>query len=175
MIFGQETNCWFEPCDTIERLLKGYDDFFNSGECYSYSGHFWNGVNRFISTISNRFPVLKVSYIWNNIVKIGKSEGKGMPPDYIYKIERDFFPVIEDEIRILKPDFMLFLTGPNYDKIIRDNFGKLDFEPIIPYSARQIAKLNIGNIPAIRTYHPHFLWMNNIDNYFDAIIKEIKT
>ncbi len=174
MIFGQEANGWYKMENTIDGLLKGYDDFFNDDYCYTYGGQFWNGVSCFISKISEKYPNKKIRYIWNDIVKIGKYESKGMPPDYIYKIEREHFSVIQDELRIIKPNFILFFTGPNYDRIIKDNFGILDYEPLLPYNTRQISKFKIGDILSIRTYHPNFLWRNDIGSYFDSIINEIK-
>ena len=124
--------------------------------------------------ISDKYPDKKIRYVWNDIVKIGKSEGKGLPPDYIYNVERDVFSVIKDEIKIIKPNFLLFFTGPYYDNKIEDNFGKVDFEPILPYNVRQLAKTKIAGITAIRTYHPNYLWRNDINSYFDSIINEIK-
>lgn len=174
MIFGQETNGWYEMDDSIEGILKGYDDFFNIDYCYSYGGQFWNGISRFITMISKKYPDKKIRYVWNDIVKIGKSEGKGLPPDYIYNVERELFSVIKDEIKIIKPNFLIFFTGPYYDNKIVDNFGKVDFEAIQPFNVRQVAKTKIGNVPAIRTYHPNYLWRNDINSYFDSIIDEIK-
>ena len=41
MIFGQETNSWYdkrgETVDTVQNL---YDEFFNGGECWEYGGAF---------------------------------------------------------------------------------------------------------------------------------------
>jgi len=173
MIFGQETNGWIEEDETMDSLLNGYDRFFNKQECFKYGGQFWNGVNRFISILEEKFPDRKIRYIWNNIVKIGKPEGKGLPPAYIYNIEREFFPVIKDEIKIINPNFLLFLTGPFYDNKIEDNFGKVDHSPINNFSTRQVAKFQIETISAIRTYHPNYLWRNNINKYFNSIINEI--
>lgn len=174
MIFGQETNGWYEKDNSIEGILKGYDDFFNTDHCYSYGGQFWNGIGRFITMLSKKYPDKKIRYIWNDIVKIGKSEGKGLPPDYILNVERSLFPVIRDEIKIIKPNVLIFFTGPNYDNKIEDNFGKVAFEAIQPYNVRQVAKAKVENIPAIRTYHPNYLWRKSITNYLDSVIDEIK-
>lgn len=173
MIFGQETNNWYERNNSIDDVWKKYDVFFNDGRCYKKGGQFWNGVKRFEERISKKFSDKKIRFIWNNIVKIGKSNKKGLPPDHIYKLERDHFSVIKDEIEIIAPNFLLFFTGPYYDNKIEDNFGKINTEPVSPYSSRQVASFKIGNISAIRTYHPNYLWRNNIDAYFDAIIDEI--
>lgn len=113
--------------------------------------------------------------IWNNIVKIGKFDDKGFPPDYIYEVEREHFSVIKDELKILKPTIVLFLTGPNYDSVIADNFGELTYSKLpTDYSEREIAKVNLTGVPfAFRTYHPNYLWRNDINSYFQTIIDKI--
>ncbi len=175
MIYGQETNGWCEKENvTIQDLITLYDGFFNKGDCWSYSGQFWNGISRFMSSMQKKFPEKKIRLIWNNIVKIGKKEDKGFPPDYIYEIEREFFPIIPQELEILNPSIVLFLTGPNYDSIIKDNFGEVKYEALPNFTVRQLSRLTLNQIPfAYRTYHPNYLWRNDIDDYFDTIIDDI--
>ncbi|MFQ3578700.1 MAG: uracil-DNA glycosylase family protein, partial [Bacteroidales bacterium] len=175
LIFGQETNGWFEMDDTLESILDAYGDFYNKEKCFSYGGQFWNGFSRFITLVSKHFPNKKARFLWDNIVKIGKSEGKGFPPDYVYKMEREHFSVIKEEIKIIKPNVIVFLTGPNYDFVIKDNFGELPRQALTPFSERQISKIQFPGVDNVfRTYHPNYLWRNDIDSYFERIIKEIK-
>jgi hypothetical protein len=180
MIFGQETNHWEDLSDhqsikSIRYRLKNYNRFYNNGDCWSYGGHFWNGFARFTNILNAKYPDKQIRYVWNNIVKIGKDHEAGRPPKNIYDAEREFFHVIPDEVKILKPDIILFLTGPNYDDVIRDNFGELAYSPVSPYSERQLAKVVIPSIRfAFRTYHPNYLFRNDIDSYFRAIVKRIK-
>ena len=69
----------------------------------------------------------------------------------------------------------MFFTGPNYDSIVHDNFGKLEKQALAPFSERQISKIKLDGVDfAFRTYHPNYLWRNDIDSYFDTIINEIK-
>ncbi len=174
LIFGQETNGWYEMDDTIEGISNNYDKFFNGGDCYSYGGQFWNGFNRFIKALQEKYPNKTIKPIWNNIVKIGCNDRKGFPPDYIYEMERQHFSVIKEELNILKPNIVLFFTGPNYDGIIADNFGKLSYKALTPFSERQISKVQLDGVAfAFRTYHPNYLWRNDIDSYFEKIISEI--
>ena len=175
MIFGQETNGWYEEDNTIEGIFNGYDTFFNNGKCYKYGGQFWNGFNRFIQSLQHKYPDKTIKPIWNNIVKIGCSDRKGFPPNYIYDIEKQCFSVIKEEIEILKPNIILFFTGPNYDRIISDIFGELPYKALTPFSERQISRVQLDSVPfAFRTYHPNYLWRNEIDKYFDRIIEEIE-
>lgn len=174
MIFGQETNGWYENSDDLESIINAYQEFFGTDYCYSYGGQFWNGVNRFRSMLQEKYPDKKIRLVWNNLVKTGKSDGRGMPPDYIYQIERYNFEVIKEELKIVNPNVVLFLSGPNYDKIIKDNFGALKYEPLAPFSERQLSKIAFDSVDfCFRTYHPNYLWRNNINSYFDRILKEI--
>ena len=176
MIYGQETNSWYEKENgTIDDIQTLYDGFFNEGDCWKYGGQFWNGISRFLSSLQKKFPDKKIRLTWNNIVKIGKHGDKGFPPDYIYEIEREHFHVIPQELEILNPNVVLFLTGPNYDSIIKDNFGELKYEALPNSTQRQLSRVSLKNIPfAYRTYHPNYLWRNEIDDYFDTIIDDIK-
>lgn len=175
MIYGQETNSWYEKEDgTIDDIQTLYDGFFNGGECWTYGGQFWNGINRFLSFLQKKFPDKKIRLTWNNIVKIGKHGDKGFPPDYIYEIERGHFHVIPEELKILNPNVVLFFTGPNYDSIIKDNFGELKYEALPNSTERQLSRVTLPNVRfAYRTYHPNYLWRNDIDDYFDTIIDDI--
>lgn len=183
MIFGQETNGWFEDADglfsgensDLQPILDCYNRFYNSGQCWSYGGQFWNGFSKFWTMLEEKFPNKKIRYIWNNIVKIGNSDKKGFPPDSIYEIERKHFSVIKDELQIIKPNIVLFLTGPNYDTVITDNFGQLNYSALLPFESRGLSKVSLsGSDFAFRTYHPNYLWRNDIDSFFKTIITEIK-
>jgi hypothetical protein len=176
MIYGQETNSWYDKFhNNMESILDCYDSFFNEGECWRYGGQFWNGVNRFVELLQIKYPTKAISIVWNNIVKIGKYNDKGFPPDYIYEIEREHFSIVVDELKIIKPNIVLFLTGPNYDSSIEDNFGKLNYSKITnEFSERELAKLDLLDVPfSFRTYHPNYLWRNNINNYFNSILDSI--
>ncbi|WP_288007519.1 hypothetical protein [Thermonema sp.] len=165
MIFGQETNDWGDFNTDIDltdgasihkhiKPILDYDDkFYNGGECWSYGGQFWNGFSKFRTMFEEKFSNKKIKYIWNNIVKIGKSGEKGFPPGYIiYETERKHFSVIKDELQIIKPNVVLFLTGPNYDGVVTDNFRQLKYTALSPFSARELSKVRLSET-AQRIYH----------------------
>ena len=176
MIYGQETNSWFGEFNTdIKPTLNCYNSFFSQGECWSYGGQFWNGVGRFITKLKEKFPEKKVELVWNNVVKIGKLAEKGFPPDYIYEIERTHFHVIPHELKIINPNVVIFFTGPNYDGVIADNFGTLEYGTISGFPERWLSKVKLTDVEfAFRTYHPNFLWRNDIDKTYNSILEEIK-
>ncbi|MDR0565939.1 MAG: hypothetical protein LBG47_02725 [Prevotellaceae bacterium] len=180
MIFGQETNDWegyFSTDKPIAHLCDVYDRFFNKEGYRKHGGCFWNGVARLKKMIGEKFPQRQISYLWNNIVKVGKAYEKGRPPKYMYDIERTLFRVIPDEVSILKPNLAIFLTGNSYDNLIRENFGQVGYAAIPPFGEKQLARLSIPAAEtlgsAFRTYHPGYLFRHGINAYFSAIIGEI--
>jgi len=175
MILGQETNDWGGNFGgNIEYIQSIYDEFFNTGRCFSYGGQFWNGIGRFLTLIKQKYPNKSIEFVWNNVVKIGKSNAKGIPPHAMYKIEQELFSVLEREVDILKPNLILFLSGPNYDGFLRDQFPSISFEEIKGFATRQLTHVKIHQVDySFRTYHPNYLWRKGINNYFNAILEQI--
>jgi hypothetical protein len=174
MVFGQETRDWENwPNKSIEHLCDVYNRFFNQNR--GKNSHFWHGFARFESILNTKYPNKKIGYIWNNIIKVGKASEAGRSPQNIYNAEHEHFHVIPDEVKILNPNIILFLTGPNYDDAIQKNFGEVTYSAVHPYEKDHLAKILIPGIDfAFRTYHPKFLYINEIiDNYFNAIANEI--
>lgn len=178
MIIGQETNDWGNNfTGNIQETIQIYDDFYNSGYALNtYRGHFWNGINRFSDLFEKKIPNKKIYYIWNNVVKIGASgRDQNHPQNHIYHSELDNFKVLEKEIEILNPDIILFISGPSYDSNISSILNGVQFSRLnSSFSQRQIAKLEFKNRKNIfRTYHPNYLWRNDINKYFEAIIDSV--
>lgn len=182
LVFGQETNSWYESFhEDTDAVLGYYDIFFrdaalNSIDFPIYGGQFWNGVRRFVCMLQERYPSKRIYFVWNNLVKIGKDAGIGFPSDVIHEVERQEFSVIPEEINILRPTITLFFTGPNYDSILNEVFDSPALEPVADkFSVRQLASLTLSNAgQTFRTYHPGYLWRNDIDHYFQTIIDTIK-
>ena len=178
MIFGQETNDWEGDFQNNFNLsLETYDDFYNSNDCFGYGGQFWNGYNRFLTLLSEKYPNKSIASIWNNVIKVGNSgRNKNYPPEYIYNIEKENFNGVKDEIKILNPDIIIFLSGPNYDTELKNSLKNISFQQLSEkYNERKLAKLNYDNRPNLyRTYHPNYLWRNDINSYFKEIIDDIQ-
>jgi hypothetical protein len=92
-------------------------------------------------------------------LKIGKSES-GTPQQGLINYTIDYFNVIPQEIEILKPNVLLFLSGHTYDDHIRKTIGNFSIVPIEGFSTNELCILKFDNISvdlAIRTYHPGYL------------------
>ena len=158
MFFGQETNEWngvFEEYADLESVLAVYEDFYLKRGYEQYGKPFWNFIRNLKSTQSTK----KIGYIWNNVLKIGKSES-GTPQQGLINYTIDYFNVIPQEIEILKPNVLLFLSGHTYDDHIRKAIGNFSIVPIEGFSTNELCILKFDNITvnlAIRSYHPGYL------------------
>jgi len=182
MFFGQETNTWgrvfgmsnvFDNKSKMKNILDGYESFYLNQGSKKYGRAFWNFVERLKNTKTNQ----KAEYLWNNVFKIGKCE-IGTPPDDIINDTFEHFNVIQKEIEILKPDVLLFFSGPNYDEFIRQSVGAFRRSQIDDeFSEKELCKLDFRNgLPiklALRSYHPEHLRFKN-KKYKDRLFKKIE-
>jgi hypothetical protein len=92
-------------------------------------------------------------FLWTNLVKVDQDEHE---PDWgIKEIVATNFPVLAEEIRIVKPDVIMFFTGPNYDHWIRVALPEVVFEPVEGMSERRCVRLvHQDLLLTYRVYHP---------------------
>ena len=159
MFCGQETQGWGNEFDnepdkaTIEAILSIYAGFVNNG---GYNSPYWQFINRIKKECQN------TSFICNNIVKIGKKHGAGCD-DTINNLTLKYFPVIKEEIQVLEPQMIIFLTGPRYYERIEKALGKFTSEHV----EKGLDKLIFEDkdIPiGYCCYHPRYLRMRHLEN-----------
>jgi len=178
MIVGQETDKWYGRLNdnerSIETLMDGYHNYLfkisPNGKART-SRPFWNMKN--FEYFESKFKIegKSVSFIWNNISKIG-NHGSGRPAADIRRLEKSHFNVIKSEVEIVKPDIIIFTTGSR-DGYIKDHFGKnTKFIPKLYYSdgtlieksVNMIAEVKLEHFPeicSVRVEHPN---RRSIDN-----------
>jgi hypothetical protein len=189
MIFGQETNGWYEMYQhgkTIEEIRYKYAEFFISGYCYNeycrkYRSHFWKGIKEIINLLEKKSTGKRIGNLWNNLVKMGyNGRGKNFPKKFYSELVKPHLNnLIAKEIEILKPDYIIFLTGPGYDWILKDVFGTLDKKKVEGFLDRELCEIIIPNVKkSFRTYHPTYLYgwgkkKHIKDKIFNKITEEI--
>jgi hypothetical protein len=178
LICGQETWGWGEFGSTVEDCMAGYRSFFVDGEFYDGYGvsAFWKSFRFFESQLVNIFEGQKLQFIWQNLSKIGRNNGETGVTDEIRSLEREYFPVFREEINILKPDMVLFLTGPDRDHDIQFHFPDVQFsqagdEP----NLRRRAWVSSSELPfaSLRLYHPSYYsaWTHQYKNEAVSLLK----
>ncbi len=178
MILGQENNGWEGIFNgNIESGLDTYSRFYG-GEYYSYRGQFNNHFNLLVDLLKEHFDNETIGIFWSNVIKVGKSNDKNEPPEYILSTTINEFNVLEGEIEIIKPDIVLFLSGPDYDKHIKSQINDLKVKNYKDYSSRQVVEFEIPNVKyAFRTYHPNkmnFLGKVKYNKIYSELISELK-
>lgn len=174
MICGQETQGWGNELDGVnpeevspQRIMNIYNGFVNSG---AYNSPYWNFSHR----IEEALPDARS--VHNNIVKVGKRSGAGCN-DSINALALQHFNVFRSELDILRPNVILFLTGPNYDWRIKSVLGEFSAKPVT--SGMFIDSLTFSNPslpPAVRTYHPGYIQRQGMfQQYAETIAKEISS
>ena len=180
MVFGQEALNWPIPVsddgtqiqsdDFVELYQRFYSDnykgqyFLTDSDNHLAKNKFFSmGFNGIMSGIKDfvldkQYPDKKVAYLWNNISKLSLGGRDGVYQK-IHELEEKYFHVIPQEIEILKPDVLIFLTGPGQNKYygyIRENFTVNGSpKPLAGNDVNAVAKLDIEGISlAYKTYHP---------------------
>lgn len=177
MIFGQETNSWCKECEhksqfsgNISKSLEVYKKFYLKGGFKKYRGAFWNEFKRIKKEVQKKKN--NSTFIWNNVNKIGRI-GKGNITE-INKIQFEHFQVIKKEIDIIKPNIIVFLTGPNYNNFIRKNIGEFTETKIIDNLNKISMDLNYTDIKMFKTFHPQALYRKKINKIvIGKLIEEI--
>ncbi|KKO45779.1 hypothetical protein WG68_08670 [Arsukibacterium ikkense] len=177
LICGQETWGWGDFGSTVEDCMEEYRRFFINAEFYDgYGGSaFWKAFRFFEAQLESIFEGQRLQFIWQNISKIGRNDDTGVT-DEIRKLERGHFPVFKEEMKILKPNIVLFLTGPDRDHDIQFHFPDVQFsqagdEP----NLRRRAWVSSAELPflSLRLYHPNYYaaWTHQYKNEAVSLLK----
>jgi len=155
LIVGQQTNGWCGGSLTVDALLKCYNDF-DLGKRYP-STPFWN-VTRNLAKKLRMYP-----FAWSNLNKCdfnGKRPSKELEQEIYNK-----FPVLNGEIELLKPDIVIFFSGPYYDSHLERIFPECKFINVSGFSERQLCRVKHQGLPpnSYRTYHPQYLRIGKLE------------
>ncbi len=152
MICGQETYGWNGNIGSkdIDFLMNDYEaylyedqDYFNTNKAYTDDDYskgrrlkkkqsrvFWSKKNYkyFEKELTKYFKAedKTIAFVWNNLSKIGNSgeykNGKGKATKSVCELERKYFNIFVQELKILKPNIIIFTTGSR-DGYIKHHFG----------------------------------------------------
>lgn len=172
--------------------IDGEEDFYGLGDLYH--GYFYPNEktgkrenatpftkrsDELIDLLRAKMPGKSIEYIWNNISKIGcggAEFGKccRRPSAEIREIERKYFNVVADEVRMLKPDIVIFLTGFYADNDIKEKFGLTDDAFRHVKEGAFLDRIAIPGVKyAARTIHPSRQSRENLKLHFDALVDDI--
>jgi len=191
MYVGKETNHWLthqkidiaqrgvnglindlEQGLNFNRIISRYDKRMSDKENWKKVEFFKQYKNIKDQLISDEDG--SASVVWNNLLKMAYDRGKGYSKTSknhskkLSKLSKDLFL---GELEILKPDAVIFVTGHTYDSVIKDYFEPITDEEV--EIKKRLWKFKYKNIFCYRTVHPHYMKIENKDDYIQKIINHI--
>ncbi|WP_324741422.1 cyclic-phosphate processing receiver domain-containing protein [Pseudomonas veronii] len=200
LIVGQETLGWdFEPGDYYEwpyPAIKGIEDFLdvpNSVEAmihgyraFQFSRYqpgnvnspFWRAYRQIREAVGDEPEGFETKVLYTNLFKTavnGTSIVKNGTTQEADDIWRASAQLLTREIEILRPDAVVFFTGPDYDRYLELEFPNLEWASVNGHDQRQLSKVIHSSLPskAYRTYHPGYLSRGNwhlVDQVCSALV-----
>lgn len=160
MVVGKETNDWegLFGKHNIKSLQDTYADFLLK-DTKAKRTLFWRYHRDWVSRLENKVGKGATAVVWNNIYKLGKPGKRGKPTQVMRQINADAFDVFEEELKILKPDIVIFLTGHGYDQALQRYLPGITFQEVPEGRKKQITHCIHPSLPpiSVRTYHPQYL------------------
>ena len=182
LIVGQETLRWQynpgelgnsgqSPIENLWDFLQAEDGvgamwrlyrWYALGRAYpKQNSPFWRGFRALSSAIGG----CEDSALWTNVFKVNvRGPVMDCKVAEISALRRAQEGLLRYEIKLLKPDVVVFLSGPRYDSTIQHDFPDVEisqFSQRLPASS--VGLVRAAGLPtrSIRTFHPEYLQRSN--------------
>lgn len=176
LIVGQENNGYGYETEPKKSMLFTLD--FQNGRYYD-NAPFFSFPYSFCASINDcdNEKYSKKSYLaWVNLKEFSFETSSKKPlNEKAQNIIDNEYNILEEEIKIINPDIVLFLTGPNYDYYIKAQLNGVEFKTVENYNIRQFARVEHKSLPknSFRIYHPVYLRRRSLENnYLERLKKE---
>jgi hypothetical protein len=177
LVVGQETLRWqYEPeGSSAASAIRCFKDFSTAadGVAAMWELYRWYGLGRRYPKLNSPFwrgfraldaavNAERDSALWTNIFKVnvnGSVMGNCTKAE-IARLQNAQLGLLRHEIDVLKPDVVVFFTGPRYDSAIQAEFGAVEFGSFDgSISPSRLALLRAPGLPVktVRSYHPEYL------------------
>jgi hypothetical protein len=148
---GQETNGWSNK-PIISEQMTTYSNF-NLAENYKYRhGPFWSVIRKIETALTGSI----LSSAWLNLNRYDQDNKAPSISNQLILSELDFLLV--EELKLIAPDVVIFLTGPHYDQRIT-SLLQGEKTPIDGFNQRKLCQIKSPALTGkiFRTYHPNYL------------------
>ena len=164
VIVGQETGDWerASPDDLdVERQLECYRKFNLNGRANGrvHPGAFWSLVRKLERSVLSTTHACAAL----NLNRFSENGRRPSPRNLEIMAKLDF--LLMEELYLLKPNLVVFFTGPQYDhrleKLLHPTWAAVG-----GFNQRQVARLDSSSLPCpvFRTYHPTYLRRRHLEN-----------
>jgi hypothetical protein len=162
MIVGKETRGWahglkfmssFDSAEQyIDFLVQKHQAFLLSQPGNSKFFQFYREAHRSMPNGSTESPT---GIIWANLFCLSwhKKSPTKVPAPFFEKIKQISRDLLTAQIEILKPDAIMYVTGPSYDSYLKELF---EIKESIVLKKRALWQFQVNGIQAYRTNHPQW-------------------
>lgn len=170
LFVGQETFGWGGKLNDSDKLNTSsltelYKKFKFAIDSKKRNSPFW----RFLHDFNNKMNPNgnEGGFLWTNLSKT--DHNKTTPKKELQCKAISGYLLLREELKIIKPDIVIFLTSWKYDNMLREIFPNVEFDIIKP---RFLTQLKHNDLPILtfRTYHPAYL---NRSKNFEEILVEL--
>jgi len=162
----------FASNDIISALIEEAKNFVTGPK--DKNRPFW--IASFNLTKLLKLP--KYGFVWSNLIKIDDMSDVGNKTARVKQdIEQKLcgLGLLQEEIKITRPNVVVFFTGPHYDNRLDEDFKGIDKKNVEPYKERQFARLKHELLPnSFRIYHPDYLNWAGKWNMIELLADEVK-
>jgi hypothetical protein len=180
VVVGQETWGWYRTYRQLldEQSLTGalseYDKYLQGNRNAS---PFWQSLAKIRGELLGKEAIegKRKAILWTNLFKC--DDGRMIQSKWREAVLHLQGDVVQEELRILKPDAVLFLTGPEYDEILMRFYPAARFVQMGLNPERELAQVIDNALPTLsfRTYHPNHLRIAKKTNLLDEAISKVKS
>ena len=178
LIVGQETRRWVydpeevgtsgDPITNFREFMHARDGVNAMWNLYRWyalgrarpklNSPFWRGFRAFDSAVNPS----RDAALWTNIFKVNVNGSvmencRSAEVSALKRLQRG---LLREEIQILRPDVVVFFSGPRYDSALRFEFPDMELSPLSrrrPASTAAVVRADGLPPRTIRTYHPEYL------------------
>jgi hypothetical protein len=149
--------------NSVEAMMHGYKVFeFSRYQPNNYRSPFWRAYRQIRRNFDSEVDGLNTAVLWTNLFRMSLDGGSVVNNGTIEEIkciQRATFGLLRSEIEILKPNVVLFFTGPYYNDTLYAEFVDLQLVDFSGHDLSRTSWLQHPLLPnnSLRTYHPGYL------------------
>ena len=187
LIYGQEAHNWlkFESYTSLKELQEEAIEYYNENmnDRIKNSSPFWHmmrGLNKaFVpcwANLDKLHRVYQANDAFSQQLEFFEEEEK-----ILLSPLSNNKNIIQNEIEIVNPEAIVFITGPDYHKATKYALGMPNYntKKLVPnINGEVILELTPytctrNKIPVFWTYHPNFMNYHNLDEHIKNLIEKI--
>jgi hypothetical protein len=170
-------NDFKEHPNAVAELIEGHRAFdFAKHQPENYRGCFMRAYRKFRAELE---ADVDGSVLFTNLFRMSVDGGsvlRNSTPEQLTLLREKQLGLLRAEITCLKPQVVIFFTGPTCDETLSQEFADIKFESMGLRPIRAFARLSHPNLPpcSLRTFHPTYLQRKGLSAILGEITRSVR-